>query len=199
MIFESMKLLVEELNGYLNSFETQSDDTVVLGNIAQIEQAAVSTPSAQGLLNKVVLTLINIEEEKTLKNLPNYKLVNNSAEYANPPVHLNLYILFSATSSSYENALKYLSRVIQFFQMKRTFTQQNSPLNNQPGIQMESFKLILDLYSPSLEETNFLWSTMGGKQLPSVIYKVRMIKIEGEGLQETRGVIVETTLNRHSR
>lgn len=196
MIFEALQLLVLELNQYLNSIDNQSDDVVVLGNIAQLDSQTGGGTGPNSLLNKVVLTLINIEEEKTLKNIPNYKVINDISEYQNAQIHLNLYILISTTSTSYENALKYLSRVLRFFQGKTVFTQKNSPLSQQPGIGLEDFKLILDLYSPTFEEANFLWSTLGGKQLPSVIYKVRMVQLLREQMKETRSVIVKTNISK---
>ncbi len=192
MIYESLQLIINELNHYLGSLSEQDSDMAVLGNVAQLESNLPGPNDGNALLNKIVLTLINLEEEKTLKNLPNYKINQNQTEFRNAPVHLNLYVLFSSTSTSYNNALIYLSRVVQFFQGKYVFTHKNSPQNNQPGLGMDSFKLILDLHSPTFEESNFLWSTLGGKQLPHVIYKMRLVEIDRKKTDELRGVIEET-------
>ena len=43
---------------------------------------------------------------------------SNEAHYDNPPVNLNLYLLFSVCMPNYEHALIYLSHVIGFFQGK---------------------------------------------------------------------------------
>ncbi|MEF8810861.1 MAG: DUF4255 domain-containing protein [Bacteroidales bacterium] len=195
MIYESLQLIINELNHYLGSLSEQDSDMAVLGNVAQLESNLPGPNDGNALLNKIVLTLINLEEEKTLKNLPNYKINQNQTEFRNAPVHLNLYVLFSSTSTSYNNALIYLSRVVQFFQGKYVFTHKNSPQNNQPGLGMEDFRLILDLHSPTFEESNFLWSTLGGKQLPHVIYKMRLVAIDREQTDELRGVIEETNSN----
>jgi hypothetical protein len=110
-------------------------------------------------------------------------------------VHLNIYLLFSMTSTSYENALKYLSWIIKFFQQKNVFTPANTPSASKPSSAEMNFKMILDLYSPTFEEANFLWSTLGGKQLPSVIYKLRLLELEHEITQEVRGVVKEIDIN----
>lgn len=195
MIYQALQLLVRELNAYLNDLSGQDDDLATLGNIAQLESNLPGNNDGNALLNKIVFTLINLEEEKTLKNLPNH-FINNTGEteYKKSPIHLNVYILVSSTSNAYDNALIYLSRVITFFHQKYVFTAKNTPQNNQPGLGLENFKLILDLYSPTFEESNFLWSTLGGKQLPYVIYKMRLLEMDSDKTSEVRGVIEETVL-----
>ena len=107
---------------------------------------------------------------------------------------LNSCILFSATTTnSYENALIYLSRLIRFFQSKNVFTPYNSatvPISN-PYDEMTDFKLILDLYSPSFEEQNHFWGTLGGKQYPSVLYQMRLLELKRDEVVEGAGVIEE--------
>ena len=84
--------------------------------------------------------------------------------------------------------MTYLSRVIRFFQSKNVFTNQNtSPIVS--GIneldQFDTFKLLMELYSPSFEESNHLWSMMGGKQLPFVMYKLRALDLEFKTIAKT--------------
>lgn len=197
MIFKALKLIENELNAYLNSIESTEDDQVVLGNISQYD----SSQSGQGqnsLQNKIVISLINAEEEKTLKNLPNYQIVNGKSEYKNAPMYLNLYIIISSTATLYINAMTYLSRIVQFFHENNFFTVKNSTTNNtvESKYKLEEFKLIVDLYSPSFEEINFLWSTLGGKQLPSLIYKLRLIEITADTKVDSRGLIKEFEINK---
>lgn len=66
-----------------------------------------------------------------------------------------------------------LSRAIRFSSWRNWFTQADvapsSITTNAPSNaldQLESFKLIFDLYSPSMEEVNHLWGTLGGKRFP---------------------------------
>jgi hypothetical protein len=54
-------------------------------------------------------------------------------------------------------------------------------------------KLIFDLYSTRFEELNQLWSMMGGKYIPSVIYKMRMAVIQDAPVSGT-GIITEINL-----
>ena len=122
MISKALGLLRDQLNLYIESLaETNPNNfipPVVLGNIGQADSA-----NASGSLEEmIVLTLVKIEEETTLKNGRHHIDQGNGVEYRNRPVNLNLYVLFSANYQSYEVALSQLSRVIAFFQGNRVCT-----------------------------------------------------------------------------
>lgn len=199
MISQAINLIATELNTYLNSVGPlggPNDDEVTVGNIAMLESNGQQN---NNLNNRVVLTLVRIEEETTLKNIPTYRknYATNKTEYKNPPVHLNLYLLFSVNNSNYNNALTYLSRIVRYFQYKNVFTQKNSaaPTSINPVDQLSDYKLILDLFSPSFEECNNIWGTLGGKQLPHVMYKARMLELELDLMSDGREAIQEIQIN----
>jgi hypothetical protein len=171
-----------------------------LGNVA--EGFGSNGSGSSGLpRNLLYLSMVNLKEEKTLKNLPNY--ARNDAtlkvSYENSPVFLNVQILVTATHTDYTNALTALSRVIRFFQFRNVFTQDNvapasittSSVPIKPIDQMEEFKLIFDLYSPTMEEVNHLWGTLGGKQYPFVLYLLRMLDLKFKAVQSEAGLITE--------
>lgn len=170
---------------------------VRLGNIA--EGVGGSSP---GAIPRDVLafSMINIREEKTLKNL--VQPVRNDAtlrvQYQNPALYLNFHIMVVATHTSYTNALLLLSRTIKFFQFSNMFNQDsvapdslgiNAPTN--PLDQLETFKLIFDIYSPTLEEVNHLWGTLGGKQYPFALYTLRLLEMKFRATQAEAGLITE--------
>jgi len=200
MISHGLTIVINELKKHLEDVYSvpSSGDVVQLGNLAEgITSAGGSGGIARG---KLIFSVVNIKEEKTLKNLPN--IVRNDitlrATYENPPVFLNFQILITATDSGYSNALLMLSRAIRFFQSKNVFTQEDvSPAsistNAPPNLldRLESFKLIFDLYSPSMEEVNHLWGTLGGKQYPFVIYMMRMLDLKYRAVYSESGLITE--------
>ena len=134
MIGLALKLLRDELSEYVfqnkRPGDTITQDDVILHNIALMgEDATVD------LSNKVVITLVNSEEESTLKNNGNTVRTINGYRYVEPAVFLNLYILISATlgkdlQDAYEFALHRLSSIVQFFQAKKSFTVKNSPFTS---------------------------------------------------------------------
>ncbi|MCF8243577.1 MAG: DUF4255 domain-containing protein [Saprospiraceae bacterium] len=203
MIIHALQILRKELEEFLKPVTANDDRVVELGNVApldKIQGEAIGNDS-----NKVLITLINVREEKALKNGP-FSRRNDTTlqtEYFNPPVFLNLHVLISANQVSYVNALIYLSRIAAFFQSKNVFTHLNSVEVSDSDVpateQMETFKIILDLYSPSFEELNHIWGTLGGKQVPSLVYALRLVEISPRKLNATGGLVEEVILNVHEK
>ncbi|HTN06779.1 DUF4255 domain-containing protein [Agriterribacter sp.] len=183
MIHEALGLLRRELVTYLSSHGyTTAEDIVVIENIGLFESAA----SGVNLDDKIVFTLVNIEEESTLKNSAFIKKAfSNPAQYENPPVYLNLYLLVtacnkSADNNSYTDALERLSLVIAFFQSKNSFSAGGSisgSTTSFTGEDLLELTIRHEMYTLSFEQVNHLWGTLGGKQMPFVLYKLRLIAV----------------------
>ncbi|MEP6845946.1 MAG: DUF4255 domain-containing protein [Panacibacter sp.] len=177
MIDKALKFISAEINDYLKIKDTPAVDRVKLDNIPRLQDQGVNPDS----LNRIILSLVNIEEDRISKNPENvYRSDDNKIIYKNAPVLLNLYCLFAynpeendATTNHYEEALKYISYVIQFFQHRNVFTQSNSPALD-PGIE----KLLMELNTLGFEQLNHLWAVLGGRYLPSVLYKMRLVIID---------------------
>ncbi len=184
MLFEVIQIIVEQVNAYLD--QCGLDKSVTPENIAILES---QDENAHLLKNKVALSLLNLQEEATLKNFPNQSYENSKVIYKNSIINLNLYILFSANRDTYLKSLNDISKIIEFFQGKKLFTQANTVYNrnNTAMNNIENFRFSVELYTPTFEEMNFIWGTLGGRQLPSALYKISMIQIErnisqGEGM-----------------
>lgn len=176
MIFTVFDLLKNQLSAYIQSLSDSApaESEVILDNIAAIDSANASNNIPD---QRIILSLVNIEEEATMKNRAYYSRTNiNDIAYQNPPVYLNIYILVTAYYNSYDGALKRLSNVIQFFQGKSNFSIKNAPFSP-TNIGEESLEIFLELFSMTFEQLNHLWGSLGGKQWPSVLYKVRLVRI----------------------
>ncbi|NJO16401.1 MAG: DUF4255 domain-containing protein [Thioploca sp.] len=207
MISHALTIVINELNRHLaDIYGNTGQDQAGLGNLAE----GFGAGSGSGISrNMLYLSVVNITEEKTMTNLPNQ--IRNDATlrvtYENPPIFINLLILMTATHTDYTNALSVLSRAIRFFQSRNVFTQDtvapdsittsSVPIN--PLDTLESFKLIFDLYSPTLEEVNHLWGTLGGKQYPFVLYKLRMLDLKFKAVQSEGGLITEVVSDFHTK
>lgn len=179
MIHHALNLLRSELDAYIVKL---SEEEIVVANVAAIEP----NDTGDGQLTKrVIISLVNIEEESAFKNLPNAtKTLTGGVRYENPPVFLNLYLLFSANFpiTNYDRALQLLSEVIRFFQGKRVFNLRNAPGFESgtipPPPELVDMQLILDLYTMTFEQINHLWGSLGGKQIPFVMYKARLVRVQ---------------------
>lgn len=170
MIKRTLEYLTEEL-----AFGLELDiSDVNLDNLKKIQE-----DNAQGL----IVSLLNVEEESTLKNSPHFIRKNNQLLYKEPPVFLNLNILMAFEFEDYGTSLQRLGETVDFFQSKRWFTAENAREEN--PFPEDVHKLILDLQQLNFEQLNHIWSISGGTQFPSLLYKVRLVKIQPE--DETEG------------
>ncbi|MEP6514481.1 MAG: DUF4255 domain-containing protein [Parafilimonas sp.] len=176
MIDIALLILRDELNSYISSRDASVN--IIVDNIGLFE-----TTNGDTLNNNIVITLVNIEEESALKNQSALKrpFVSN-AIYQNPPVYLNLYVLFTCNYSGadYRLALRRLSYIIQFLQSKNSFSASSSVTGgsidlSQPDV--ADLKFTLELYTLSFEQINHLWGSLGGRQVPFAMYKLRLIAI----------------------
>ncbi len=202
MIDSALILLREELTAYLTA---QGDPApVIIENIGLFE-----TEQGAELQDNIIITLVNIEEESSFKNGQTFsKWPDGKARYENRPVYLNLYVLFTANFSGgvppnngYVQALKRLSLVIEFFQGKNVFTPASSSIPLPPELSdlgnpdIASLHLKLEMYTLTFEQINHLWGSLGGRQIPFVMYKVRMVSITERSIRREVPLIEEVETN----
>lgn len=194
MIFETIQILKEQLENYFE--EVGLSKNLILDNVALWESGA---KEAERLDGKVIISLLSVEEEPTLKNMPAVKVVDNKSEYRNPPVNVNIYLMVAANCEFYDTSLTSISRTIEFFQGKKIFTSSNTVYNRDNASlgELDQFRFIVELYTPGFEVLNNIWGTLGGRQLPSVIYKVQILQLERDKKLGTSEVIthISGTLN----
>lgn len=97
MIVEAMALRLRQLNDYIAQADRSAGAPAqaVWGNIAQLDRTEVATE----LENHFVLSLVNLEEERALKNGTTATTLGaGNVEYLNRPYHLNVFLLPWATA-----------------------------------------------------------------------------------------------------
>ena len=191
MLLETFQFVADELNKYLILKGVVSSDTprVELGNIARAYDTDILT-GMDPIANRAVLTLVNVEEDRVSKQQENYVKSVVSTRYKSPPLFLNLYMLVSVNRNNYGQSLSWLSHMLQFFQFQNVFT----PITH-PTLDSRILKLIVELHSLNFEQINHLWSTLGGKYLPSVMYKIRQITLDEDLMVSESGFIKEIKLD----
>lgn len=186
MISHALTIVQNEVQAH---FDQQEYVVSPGANALELRNIAEGVGSATGMVKRdiLVMTVVNLREERMMKNLPNATRndVTLRVTYENQPYYINLTVLIAATHTEYSDGLLMLSRVLKFFQSTNVFTQNSvlpqsitrrTPTN--PQDQLSEFKLIFDLDSPSMEEVNHIWGTLGGKQYPFALYNVRMIDLK---------------------
>jgi hypothetical protein len=173
MIQEALSCLVEEVNAYFRNKLKISEDKVLLSAIVNPDGTMAVREE-----NKILITLINVEKETVVQNMP----VPNTAS----PLNLNLYVLVSAYfgAANYPEALHFLSYMIGYLQQKNVFTRSNTP-SMDSGIA----RIVFEMENITTEKLNNVWATLGAKYMPSVCYKMRMLTIDGLVVREFRPVV----------
>lgn len=176
MIYEALTCLMEELNDFFKLKLNIAEEKIVLSNLINAD-GTVAIPGE----NKIVVTLVNLEKE-TLHKLPSRGLTNFFGNQ-NAPLHINIYVLFSAyfSSNNYAESLRFISFIMAYFQSKSVFTKSNTP-NMYPKLE----KLSIEIVDLSMDSLNNLWSLLGAKYMPSVLYKIRILHFDESVVREFR-------------
>ncbi|MBF4471636.1 MULTISPECIES: DUF4255 domain-containing protein [Flavobacterium] len=150
--------------------------------------------------SSMILSVVNIEEDKTLKNQSLYKEYSGNGssieKYKKPAQNLILSLLFTSYNkdqAKYAEGLDKLEYIIKCLQYNNVFYYDTTNLFEQTEVsenQAKSMnKIILDLVSLKPEHLNQMWSYLGSRYMPSVLYSMRMIRIQNENSLPTDPVI----------
>lgn len=188
MIDAALGLMAGQLNEHLRRRFQLGEDLAVLSNL--LEQNGTLVPL---VANKLVLFLAGVERDSLAHRAAGVQNLGMHAQQlvANPPVYLNLLVMCAANFSggNYPEALKFLSSAIAFFQSRQVLDQHNAP-----GLDARLERLVLSIENLSSSEMHSLWGIHSGRYLPSVLYRVRMISVDGEQVtgRESRVRGIET-------
>ncbi|RAM67127.1 hypothetical protein RB25_07005 [Herbaspirillum rubrisubalbicans] len=183
MIDTALAFTRQVLEQYLVLHAQQEAGIAVLNGV--VDFSGNMPPKNQ---NKIVITLVNLEYETNKQYYGGMQADGTQLSRINPSVFFNLDILISACFDSYSEALKLLTASISFFQNNVHFTRENSP-TLPAGISALKFEIE---NSPSLKTHN-LWTAMGAKYLPSIIYKIRHVAVQAEQIKSTAPMVANTT------
>lgn len=173
MIIQFINFLKNDLSLFIKNSRGKDDDLVIFANLNAVIESGADT-------NKLVISIVNIEEDRILKNAEPFAKNRTETHYKSPDVSINLTCLFTyynKNDSSYEG-IELLENVIQYFQSNPTLN-----ISTASDIEDSSDKfqrIHAELQSLDFEQTNQLWNLFGGIYYPSVVYKFRGIKITNE-------------------
>jgi hypothetical protein len=147
------------------------------------------------------MSLVNVEEEASLRNQKAIRQTEiRPLAYVNPPTIVNLFILFTANHKDYSMALRNLGLILLYLQGNKTFSIAKTPVPATgvfatPGEKENNIKINLDLMSLTFEQVNHLWGSLGGKQMPFLLFKARQVEIDAERMLQGGGFISEIQIN----
>jgi hypothetical protein len=179
-----LRTAIEFLSGELKSYIEKKEPAMFRNEIAVFPSSLMKTDgsfavSSTGESFKVIMTLVNIEEDRIADSQTYFQRVNDKVQFMNPPVNLNAFVLFSAMGENYLSDLRLLSYIVSFFQANPVFDEERFPnLNSKVDADMswqKIGKLIVNLHPLTMEQQNNMWAAIGAKYMPNVVYKIRTI------------------------
>lgn len=174
MIDAALGLMAGQLNEHLRRRFQLSEDLAVLSNLLEQNGALVPLVS-----NKLVLFLAGVERDALAHRASGAQSLGLQTQQltTSAPAYLNLLVMCAAnfSGSNYPEALKFLSSAIAFFQAHQVLDERSAP-----GLDAGLERLVLSIENLSSSEMHSLWGIHSGHYLPSVLYRVRMISIDGQ-------------------
>ena len=168
MLDVAANFLTKELNAYLVARTGGTFGSALLSRVVN-DVGKWAIPEDQ-----MGVALVNVEEERALKSqVPQAIYADGRQVVLEPEIKLNLQLLFAANFKQYDQGLRQLSLLLTFFQAHPVFTSERYP-----GLDPRIARLGVDLVSLTFEQLNQLWAFLGAKQLPSVLYRLRLVALQ---------------------
>ncbi len=166
-----------------------ADSFVVFTNLNNINE------NSNQIDNKIVASIVNIEEEAHLKTPENFIRTPTEILYRQPPVWINITCLFSFYSKSSTNytGIQVLGQIVQYFQGHPKLDMDTVLLGDKFPEGLESVRA--EFVNLNFEQANYLWSMFGGRYHPSVVYKFKSLPILDDDHKPGGPPILETQAN----
>lgn len=194
MISQFIDLIKNDLNLFIANKKGVDGGYVLFTNLNNI----LENPQAAD--NKLIISIVNIEEERTLQNPNNYVATKTEVTYKKPAVWLNVICLFTFHSRNAETyaGIDLLENVVQYFQSRPR-------LDKNTVFDPDAFPTVFEniraeFVSLNYEQTNYLWGLFGGKYQPSVVYKFKALAIDN--FDEIAGglpIITTEVISKHKK
>ncbi len=168
------------MKGQLNS----PDDLVVVTSLTDHE----GKPAASAR-NRLVLFVTDVARESAARSVRVRSGSGGRIAVSPDPIHLNVYFMLAGNfdPDNYGEALKVLSHSVQFFQSNPVFNHRNAP-EMAEGLE----QLSCEIHNLSHEVSSHLWGVHGGRYVPSIHFKMRMIAIDS-GVMEREDFVVRAS------
>lgn len=167
MIDQALQLVRDRLNDHLRTRFAVPEDLVSLSALTDVEGK-----QAQAARNRLALFLTNIARDA----VPRSRRGSGAGQVTQAqPLHMDVYFMVASGHDAdlYGEGLKLVSAALMFFQAQPVFTPQNTPDMPQ-GLS----QLTIEVSNLKVDEIAQVWSNLGGRYVPSVMFKMRSVLID---------------------
>ena len=169
MIDQALTLTVDRLNGHLSGQFSAPEDIVVLAPLTDADGKPTDA-----VRNKLALFVTNISEDALPRRATGRTGSVGSIKAEAAPLHLDIYAMLAASYDAeiYAEGLKMLSAALMYFQSYPVLNPQNAP-----GMPDGLHQLSFEISNLRVEEMGQMWGNLGGRYVPSVMFKIRTISL----------------------
>ncbi len=180
----NIKIIIDKLITLVDA------DNIVAANISALNDGDEFLESKF----PIILSIVNIEEDNILKNqslyIPSTKNANKIDRYSQSTKYLIISLLFSSYNkdlSKYLEGIDKLNNILHFFQQNTFFYFKNDETElinsvtflGKPEVQKESYtKITFESVSLSMEQLFQMWSFLGSRYMPSMLFKMRLVTVQ---------------------
>ena len=181
MIDRAIALIAARVDAHLRANFGVGEELVAVAPLTDSE----GKPAA-AVRNKLALFIVNIADDQMPR--PGGRASGMGQMRRAPPVHLDVYFILAAAfePDGYGEGLKLLSAALQFFQSNPVLTPQNAP-EMPAGLA----QLGLEIANTGNDELGQLWGNLGGRYVPSVMYKLRSVPIDADAVTAVEPLVRE--------
>lgn len=129
---------------------------------------------------KLIISLVNIERETAAGISGGIRRGSSEYERSYPPILLNLDLMLAAVydEKRYAESLSVLSETLTFVQ-------------SHPSFEFEGQLYTIEIVTLSAQDTNNIWTTLGGQYYPSVMCKLRRLAIDAREVSGSSSIARE--------
>jgi hypothetical protein len=185
MIDRAVALVADRLNQHLRAQFDLADDLVAVCPPTDAE--GKPAPNAR---NRLLLFVTGVAQEGAARAArPRLAAVGGGAGLGvmAEPVRLNVFLMLASNfdPDNYVEALKVLSAAARFFQANPVFDPARTP-----GMDRGLSQLAVDMSDLTAETMNQLWTVHGGRYLPSIHYRMRLVTIDAAAVSREEPLAV---------
>jgi hypothetical protein len=178
MIFQSLQLLCERLNGYLRLRFRLTEDIVFLSPVKDTNNAYP---------NRVSVTVVGMDRDTSAGISFQRKSVSDSVSAQSAPawqVSLNVLLSVVFQDKQYEESLRLFAALVGFVQK-----------NNLVRSGDDDHTFSLEVVNLTINELSNLWSVCGETYYPSLLCRIRVLTVDSDEITDLSYVISQPEPN----
>lgn len=170
----------DRLESTLQSADPRPDEWATLSNMVDHDGRVLESAR-----NRIVMTVVSLQSDTVVANFGGaHPTAGDQFAIKPAPLHLNLHLLVTANfgEANYPAGLEVMSRTLGFFQQNPVFTPAILP-----DLPRDVSRLALEFVNADLGQLNHLMGMLGVKYLPCALYRVRMLRFDGQAVSGFAG------------